>query len=129
MSCDLLLLNHVICHRVKQTRCVDNHFLGKSVSFVMLLYLQQRIAKKLEAKGKGGAITDQVHSLSDTISREKIAAFKAKRLAKKRATIKPGDDLAGGPVRETSVVVSSLFWKYITSLKPGPPALAAHRVC
>lgn len=48
--------------------------------------------------GKGGAITDQVHSLSDAISREKIAAFKAKRLAKKRATIKPGDDLAGGPV-------------------------------
>ena len=45
-----------------------------------------------------GAITDQVHSLSDAISREKIAAFKAKRLAKKRATIKPGDDLAGGLV-------------------------------
>ncbi|CAI8022875.1 Parafibromin [Geodia barretti] len=60
---------------------------------------KQRLAKKLEAKGKGGAITDQVHSLSDAISREKIAAFKAKRLAKKRATIKPGDDLAGGPDR------------------------------
>ena len=57
--------------------------------------LQQRIAKKLEAKGKGGAITNQVHSLSATYSREKIAAFKAKMLAKKRGTIKSGDDIAG----------------------------------
>ena len=44
-----------------------------------------------------------MHSLSDAISREKIAAFKAKRLAKKRATIKPGDDLAGGAVSLTIV--------------------------
>ena len=60
--------------------------------------------------GKGGAITDQVHSLSDAISREKIAAFKAKRLAKKRATIKPGDDLAGGPVSNWLSRVS-LHWQ------------------
>ena len=74
------------------------HFLDKNCTPLNFFLLQQRLAKKLEAKGKGGAITDQVHSLSDAISREKIAAFKAKRLAKKRATIKPGDDLAGGPV-------------------------------
>ena len=67
----------------------------------MPLCPQQRIAKKLEAKARGGAITDQVHSLSDAISREKIAAFKAKMLAKKRATIKTGDDITGGTVRDS----------------------------
>ena len=35
-------------------------------------------------------------SLSDTMSVEKIAAIKAKRLAKKRQTIKVDDDLEAG---------------------------------
>ena len=34
------------------------------------------------------------------MSIEKIAAIKAKRLAKKRATIKADEDLGGGVVRE-----------------------------
>lgn len=52
---------------------------------------KQRLAKKLDANKKGGAITDQIRSLSDTMSVEKIAAIKAKRLAKKRATIRDDD--------------------------------------
>lgn len=35
-------------------------------------------------------------SLSDTMSAEKIAAIKAKRLAKKRTTIKVDDELDSG---------------------------------
>lgn len=35
-------------------------------------------------------------SLSETMSREKIAAIKAKRLAKKRTTIKGNDDIGMG---------------------------------
>ena len=46
---------------------------------------------------KGGAITDQIRSLGDTMSIEQIAAIKAKRLAKKRGTIRT-DDLEGGAV-------------------------------
>ena len=48
-----------------------------------------------------GAITDQIWSLGgslgDAMSIEQIAAIKAKRLAKKRGTIKT-DDLEGGGV-------------------------------
>lgn len=54
---------------------------------------KQRLVVKLEARKEGGAITDQIRSLSDTMSVEKIAAIKAKRLAKKRQTIKTDDDI------------------------------------
>ena len=43
-------------------------------------------------------------SLSDAMSVEKIAAIKAKRLAKKRTTIKVDDDLEAG------VLVRSRHW-------------------
>ncbi len=53
----------------------------------------------MERKDKGGAITDQIRSgLGDTLSIEQIAAIKAKRLAKKRGTIKVDDDITGGSV-------------------------------
>ncbi|XP_003385105.2 PREDICTED: parafibromin-like [Amphimedon queenslandica] len=52
---------------------------------------KQRLAVKLGANKKGGAITDQIRPLSETMSVEKIAAIKAKRLAKKRATIRDDD--------------------------------------
>ncbi|KAL5483780.1 hypothetical protein EMCRGX_G020194 [Ephydatia muelleri] len=56
-----------------------------------------RLAKKLEAKQEGGGVTtDQLRPLSDALSEEKIASIKAKRLAKKRGTIKTDDDIAGG---------------------------------
>ena len=61
--------------------------------------LQLRLAKKLEAKQEGGGVTtDQLRPLSDALSEEKIASIKAKRLAKKRGTIKTDDDIAGGMV-------------------------------
>jgi hypothetical protein len=53
---------------------------------------KQRLAVKLETnKRGGGAITDQIRPLSETMSKEKIAAIRIKRLAKKRATIKDDD--------------------------------------
>ena len=55
--------------------------------------------EKLEARKEGGAITDQIRSLSEAMSVEKIAAIKAKRLAKKRATIKTDNDMGAGVVR------------------------------
>ena len=57
--------------------------------------------EKLEARKEGGAITDQIRSLSEAMSVEKIAAIKAKRLAKKRATIKTDNDMGAGVVRTT----------------------------
>ena len=60
--------------------------------FEIVLSQKKRLAAKLGAKKDGGTITDQIHSLSDAMSKEKIAAIKAKRLAKKRATIKTDDD-------------------------------------
>ena len=66
-----------------------------------LLCLQQRLVEKLEARKEGGAITDQIRSLSEAMSVEKIAAIKAKRLAKKRATIKTDNDMGAGVVRAT----------------------------
>lgn len=53
--------------------------------------------EKLEARKEAGAITDQIRGL-EGMSIEKIAAIRAKRLAKKRATIKTDDDLAAGAV-------------------------------
>lgn len=47
-------------------------------------------------RAKGGAITDQIRSLGDAMSIEQIAAMRAKRLAKKRGTIKA--NLEGGVV-------------------------------
>lgn len=57
-----------------------------------LLEEKQRLAAKLSAPKEGGAITDQIRSLSEAMSVEKIAAIKAKRLAKKRQTIKMDND-------------------------------------
>ncbi|XP_062515070.1 parafibromin-like [Corticium candelabrum] len=53
---------------------------------------KERIAAKLDAPEQTEVITDKIRSLSDTLSAEKIAAIKAMRLAKKRATIKSADD-------------------------------------
>jgi len=66
--------------------------------------MQQRLVEKLEARKEGGAITDQIRSLSEAMSVEKIAAIKAKRLAKKRATIKTDDNIGAGVVRSDSII-------------------------
>jgi len=51
---------------------------------------------RLEGHKEGTVTTEQIRSLSDAMSVEKIAAIKAKRLAKKRTTIKVDDDLEAG---------------------------------
>ena len=66
------------------------------------LYFQKRLVNFLKQTGrtKGGAITDHILSLgtlTESMSIEQIASIKAKRLAKKRGTIKT-DDLEGGGV-------------------------------
>ena len=51
-------------------------------------YIQPRLAEKLgDRKNVGGTLTDQIRPIRG-MTVEKIAAIKAKRLAKKRATIK-----------------------------------------
>ena len=47
-------------------------------------------------------------SLSDAMSVEKIAAIKAKRLAKKRQTIKVDDDLEAGVLVRNAVQLTSV---------------------
>ena len=55
--------------------------------------LQPRLAEKLgDRKNVGGTLTDQIRPIRG-MTVEKIAAIKAKRLAKKRATIKADEDL------------------------------------
>ena len=69
---------------------------------------QKRLAKKFNKREE--AITDQIYSISDALSVEKIAAIKAKILAKKRGTIKADDDLAAvsvGGFSFSSIVPSS----------------------
>ena len=77
--------------------------------FFHFMCVQERLVRKLEATKEGGAITDQIHSLSEAMSVEKIAAIKAKRLAKKRATIKTDDDMGAGTVSRNYSYCSSLW--------------------
>eukprot|EP00118_Oscarella_pearsei_P004668 m.20336 g.20336 ORF g.20336 m.20336 type:complete len:554 (+) comp27998_c0_seq1:46-1707(+) len=53
---------------------------------------KERLAAKLDAPKQDELLTDKLRSLSEALPREKIAAIKAMRLAKKRATVKAGDD-------------------------------------
>ncbi|XP_033642899.1 parafibromin-like isoform X1 [Asterias rubens] len=62
---------------------------------------KERLAARLEAPKEGAVVTtDQIRSLSDTMSVEKIAAIKAKLRAKKRTTIKVDDDDLGTGILE-----------------------------
>ncbi|GAB6023416.1 accessory factor associated with RNA polymerase II [Chamberlinius hualienensis] len=54
---------------------------------------KEQLAARLDAPKESSVTTDQMRSLSDTMSVEKIAAIKAKRLANKRKTIKGDDDI------------------------------------
>ncbi|KAI5607216.1 parafibromin isoform 2, partial [Silurus asotus] len=49
---------------------------------------KERLAARLEGHKEGIVQTDQIRSLSEAMSVEKIAAIKAKIMAKKRSTIK-----------------------------------------
>ncbi|CAB3992315.1 parafibromin isoform X2, partial [Paramuricea clavata] len=67
---------------------------------------KERLEARLEGHKEGTVTTEQIRSLSDTMSAEKIAAIKAKRLAKKRTTIKVDDELDAG-VLERRVFVDA----------------------
>uniref|UniRef100_A0A6M2DG82 Parafibromin n=1 Tax=Xenopsylla cheopis TaxID=163159 RepID=A0A6M2DG82_XENCH len=54
--------------------------------------VREQLAARLEAPKETSVAVDNIKSLSDTMSVERIAAIKAKRLAKKRTTIKTKDD-------------------------------------
>lgn len=57
---------------------------------------KQQLAARLDAPKEASVTTEQIRSLSEAMSVEKIAAIKAKRLAKKRLTIKGDDDIGLG---------------------------------
>ncbi|CAH1401353.1 unnamed protein product [Nezara viridula] len=54
--------------------------------------VKQQLAARLDAPKEASVNVDNIKSLSEAMSVEKIAAIKAKRLAKKRTTIKSQDD-------------------------------------
>ncbi|XP_050507175.1 parafibromin [Diabrotica virgifera virgifera] len=55
--------------------------------------VREKLAAKLDGPKEASVTVDNIKSLSDAMSVEKIAAIKAKRLAKKRTTIKGNDDI------------------------------------
>lgn len=59
--------------------------------------VKQQLAARLDAPKEAAVNIDNIKSLSEAMSVEKIAAIKAKRLAKKRTTIKGADDFGVGP--------------------------------
>ncbi|XP_054272349.1 parafibromin [Macrosteles quadrilineatus] len=58
--------------------------------------VKQQLAARLDAPKEASVTVDNIKSLSEAMSVEKIAAIKAKRLAKKRTTIKGHDDIGIG---------------------------------
>lgn len=58
--------------------------------------VKQQLAARLDAPKEASVTVDNIKSLSEAMSVEKIAAIKAKRLAKKRTTIKSQDDIQLG---------------------------------
>ncbi|XP_054722301.1 parafibromin-like, partial [Uloborus diversus] len=54
---------------------------------------KDQLAARLDAPKESSVLTENIKSLSDAMSVEMIAAIKAKRLAKKRSTIKGDDDV------------------------------------
>ncbi|EEZ97432.2 parafibromin [Tribolium castaneum] len=55
--------------------------------------VREKLAARLDAPKEASVTVDNIKSLSEAMSVEKIAAIKAKRLAKKRTTIKGNDDI------------------------------------
>ncbi|CAH1999441.1 unnamed protein product [Acanthoscelides obtectus] len=55
--------------------------------------VREKLAAKLDGPKEASVTVDNIKSLSEAMSVEKIAAIKAKRLAKKRTTIKGNDDI------------------------------------
>lgn len=57
---------------------------------------KEQLAARLDGPKEASVTVDNIKSLSEAMSVEKIAAIKAKRLAKKRTTIKGTDDVGLG---------------------------------
>ncbi|KAJ8985727.1 hypothetical protein NQ317_014378 [Molorchus minor] len=55
--------------------------------------VREKLAARLDAPKEASVTVDNIKSLSEAMSAEKIAAIKAKRLATKRTTIKGNDDI------------------------------------
>jgi parafibromin len=58
--------------------------------------VKEQLAARLDAPKEASVTVENIKSLSEAMSVEKIAAIKAKRLAKKRTTIKENDDIGMG---------------------------------
>ncbi|XP_058790580.1 parafibromin [Phymastichus coffea] len=58
--------------------------------------VKEQLAARLDAPKESNVSVENIKSLSEAMSVEKIAAIKAKRLAKKRTTIKENDDIGMG---------------------------------
>ncbi|XP_075226203.1 cell division cycle 73 hyrax [Lycorma delicatula] len=61
--------------------------------------VKQQLAARLDAPKEASVTVDNIKSLSEAMSVEKIAAIKAKRLAKKRTTIRSDDISLGTDLR------------------------------
>lgn len=77
--------------------------------------VKQQLAARLDAPKEASVNVDNIKSLSEAMSVEKIAAIKAKRLAKKRTTIKSQDDKQLGTDLKVMLDLDVDFTKLIMS--------------
>ncbi|KOB74261.1 Parafibromin [Operophtera brumata] len=80
--------------------------------------VREQLAARLDAPKEASVTVDNIKSLSEAMSVEKIAAIKAKRLAKKRTTIKSNDYADTGVVGSDlrAILDYDTFSKSITAL-------------
>ncbi|KAI8518518.1 accessory factor associated with RNA polymerase II [Branchiostoma belcheri] len=81
-----------------------DNFKKPKVEMAKVMQDKERLAARLETPKEGTVNMEQIRSLSEAMSVEKIAAIKAKRLARKRTTIKTDDDLELGLIEPRSFV-------------------------
>ncbi|XP_066293579.1 parafibromin-like [Branchiostoma lanceolatum] len=81
-----------------------DNFKKPKVAMEKVMQDKERLAARLETPKEGTVNMEQIRSLSEAMSVEKIAAIKAKRLARKRTTIKTDDDLELGLIEPRSFV-------------------------
>ncbi|KAK6631836.1 accessory factor associated with RNA polymerase II [Polyplax serrata] len=84
--------------QVKRTADEGLESLSKKPRFeeTQVQKVKEQLAARLDAPKEASVTVDNIKSLSEAMSVEKIAAIKAKRLAKKRTTIKGNDDIGLG---------------------------------
>lgn len=84
--------------QVKRTADENLESISKKPRFeeTQVQKVKEQLAARLDAQKEASVTVDNIKSLSEAMSVEKIAAIKAKRLAKKRTTIKGNDDIGLG---------------------------------